>query len=53
MIAEYKAQTKKKLEQEQLPEPVERKQILSAKTVTNSGLKTACCPPPIYSTTSL
>ncbi|KAH7850342.1 hypothetical protein Vadar_031346 [Vaccinium darrowii] len=33
MIAEYKAQTKKKLEQEQLPEPVERKQILSAKTV--------------------
>ncbi|XP_058185181.1 DNA-directed RNA polymerase II subunit RPB1-like isoform X2 [Rhododendron vialii] len=33
MIAEYKARTKKNFEREQLAEPVERKQILSAKTV--------------------
>lgn len=39
MIAEYKAQTKKNFEREQLAEPVERKQILSAKRVSNSGCK--------------
>ncbi|GFY88058.1 RNA polymerase II large subunit [Actinidia rufa] len=33
MIAEYKAGTKKNNDQEQLPEPVERKQLLSAKMV--------------------
>ena len=33
MIAEYKAQRKKNDDQEQLPEPVERKQTLSAERV--------------------
>ncbi|KAA8532028.1 hypothetical protein F0562_006830 [Nyssa sinensis] len=33
MIAEYKAQKKKNDDQEQLPEPVERKQLLSAEKV--------------------
>jgi DNA-directed RNA polymerase II subunit RPB1 len=33
MIAEYKAQRKKSDDQEQLPEPVERKQTLSAERV--------------------
>lgn len=34
MTAEYKAQRKKNDDQEQLPEPVERKQTLSAERVT-------------------
>jgi len=34
MVAEYKAQRKKNDDQEQLPEPVERKQTLSAERVT-------------------
>lgn len=33
MIAEYKAPKKKSDDQEQLPEPVERKQVLSAERV--------------------
>jgi DNA-directed RNA polymerase II subunit RPB1 len=33
MIAEYKAQRKKSDDQEQLPEPVERKQTVSAERV--------------------
>ena len=39
MIAEYKAGTKKNNDQEQLPEPVERKQLLSAKMVINPACK--------------
>lgn len=35
MVAEYKAQKKKNDDQDQLPEPVERKQVLSAEKVTN------------------
>ncbi|KAK8955003.1 DNA-directed RNA polymerase II subunit RPB1 [Platanthera zijinensis] len=34
MIAEYKASKKKSDDQEQLPEPIERKQVLSAERVT-------------------
>lgn len=37
MIAEYKAQRKKSDDQEQLPEPVERKQTLTAERVTHSA----------------
>lgn len=36
MIAEYKAQRKKSDDQEQLPEPVERKQTLTAERVIYS-----------------
>lgn len=36
MIAEYKAPRKKNDDQEQLPEPAERKQTLSAEKVNNS-----------------
>lgn len=39
MIAEYKAQRKKSDDQEQLPEPVERKQTLTAERVTHSTCK--------------
>lgn len=35
MIAEYKAQRKKSDDQDQLPEPVERKQTLTAERVTH------------------
>lgn len=38
MVAEYKAQRKKNDDQEQLPEPVERKQTLSAERVTICSL---------------
>lgn len=38
MIAEYKAQRKKSDDQEQLPEPVERKQTLTAERVSRAGL---------------
>lgn len=38
MVAEFKASKKKSDDQEQLPEPVERKQILSAERVAFFGL---------------
>lgn len=38
MIAEYKAQRKKSDDQEQLPEPVERKQNLTAERVSQADL---------------
>lgn len=41
MIAEYKAQRKKSDDQEQLPEPVERKQTLTAERVTHSACNVA------------
>lgn len=41
MIAEYKIQRKKNDDPEQLPEPVERKQQLSAERVTHS-VNTSC-----------
>lgn len=37
MVAEYKAQRKKSDDQEQLPEPVERKQTLTAERVSKSS----------------
>lgn len=37
MVAEYKAQRKKNDDQEQLPEPVERKQTLTAERVSDTN----------------
>lgn len=42
MIAEYKAQRKKSDDQDQLPEPVERKQTLSAERVIKLLLQWLC-----------
>ena len=43
MIAEYKAQRSKNDDQEQLPEPVERKQTLSAERVIDSSSEFIAC----------